>query len=522
MSTPTDELERRVATALRAEVDHVSPSDGSLGTIRGRVRAARQRRRLVAAGVGTAAVLVAAVAVPLLRGDDRDRVSTGNDTAPTTTAPDTTTTVPDTTATTAAPAPPSVDYSQAVWPDPAGQLFTDPVAAARSFVTEVVGIDDPPLSDFVEGPQPGGGTVAVYRVTEDGTPTDRVASDISLRQLDGEHWFVTLATSVDVRIESPVPGDAVPSPFAVTGQGHGYEGTILVQLHDRGNTDISLVDSFVTTAGSGEALEPFTAELGYDDVPSPAGIVLAMDTSGADVAVPAFSAIPVRLSEIDGGSGGGSQTGTGAPSGTEAPTDGSYEFPQAPLWPFRTQAEADAWLAAADQGHQPWHADAEATALAFTQGFLGFTEIDRVTSADVRADEAWIGVGFHGEAVEVTAAVVHLRRFGPSPDAPWEVVGTRDTALTLDTPDYGSTATSPLTVGGAVTDAEGSLTVAVRQPSSAQPLGEVQGVAVAPETTRWRATASYTGATDPALTVVVSLRSDVRDVARFAITAVRP
>ena len=43
----------------------------------------------------------------------------------------------------------------------------------------------------------------------------------------------------------------------------------------------------------------------------------------------------------------------------------------------------------------------------------------------------------------VTAAVIHLLRFGPEADVPWEVVGTRDTDLTLDTPGYGSTAASP-------------------------------------------------------------------------------
>jgi hypothetical protein len=60
-----------------------------------------------------------------------------------------------------------------------------------------------------------------------------------------------------------------------------------------------------------------------------------------------------------------------------------------------------------------------------------------VTSTDVQADEAWIGVGYPTEGGRAaTAAVIHLVRFGPSPDAPWEVVGTRDSTLTLDVPRF--------------------------------------------------------------------------------------
>ncbi len=73
---------------------------------------------------------------------------------------------------------------------------------------------------------------------------------------------------------------------------------------------------------------------------------------------------------------------------------GGFELGSQPLWPFRTYAEAEDWRAAAAEGHQPWHADAEETAALFTTSFLGFTEIDEITSTDVRADEAWIGVGY--------------------------------------------------------------------------------------------------------------------------------
>jgi hypothetical protein len=521
VTVPTEELERRVSATLRAEVDGVRPGDGSLDAIRGRARVARQRRRMMSAGVGAAVVLAAAVAVPLLRDDGRGRVSMGDTAQPT--VPDTTETAPETTPSTVTPATPEADFSQAAWPDPAGELFTDPVAAARSFMTEVMGVEAAPLSDFVPGQQDGGGTIDVYQLTEDGSPADRVASTISLRRLDGEHWFVTLATSTDVRVDSPAPGDLVTSPVAVTGAGHGFEGTIIVQLRARAAGADVLTETPVI-AGSGEEAEPYAVELeAIGTPPTPGGIVVARATSGADTALPPFAAVPVVLGDAAGSGDGGSGDGVvDDGNGSLAPEAGDYEFPAPALWPFLTQAEADAWLAQADEGHSPWHADAEATALSFTQGFLGFADIDLVTSRDVRADEAWIGVGFRGEATTVTAAVVHLRRFGPSSDAPWEVVGTRDTDLTLDLPDYGSTVSSPVVVGGSVTGLEGSLTVSVRQVSAPEPLGGVADLVITPQTSAWDAEIPYAGATDPALTIVVSLRSDAREAARFAITAVRP
>lgn len=505
---PTD-LEDRISAALHAEGDRVSPPGDSLDAIRRRGGAARRRRRLVLSGAGAvaAAVVAVAVAVPRLS-PDPDDVTVSDDREPTTT------TVPDTSTSTTAPPvlPPSPDLDQALWPDPAGELYTDPVAAARSFVQAVVGVDDPPLSDVRVG-EPGSGEIDVYRVTEDGQPMDRVASTITVRQMDGEHWFVTAATSDDVRIESPASGTEVSSPMTVAGEGHGYEATVIVRLRAR-NASADVLGEQVTAGGSGEALEPFSAVLPFESPTTRVGIVLASDTSGASIAVPSFSAVPVRLT----GPGGGSP-GAGTPTDTDATAD---EFGSQPLWPFRTQAEADEWLAGADQGHQPWHADAGQTALAFTTGYLGFTEIDQITSTDVRADEAWIGVGFAASPDDAsTSAVIHLLRFGPDPDAPWEVVGTRDSDLTLDTPGYGSRVSSPIAVGGTLTGVDESLRVQVRQPSSEVALGEQCCLPAGGAGTPWETTVTYAGATDPALTIVVSTGGHVQGVERFAITGVR-
>jgi hypothetical protein len=220
--------------------------------------------------------------------------------------------------------------------------------------------------------------------------------------------------------------------------------------------------------------------------------------------------------------------GSGDPSATTVPageTDpGSATFTDPPLWPFRSEAEVDAWRRAyQSSGAQPWHLDAEQTALGFTTGFLGFTGVDRVVGSEVGSTDAWVTVGYANPDGGVSpAAEIHLERFGVGDEAPWEVVGTRDDTLTVDTPRYGATVTSPLTVGGRITGVDESLRIQVRQLSSAVPLGESCCVPAGGEDMPWEATVMVTGATDPGITVVVSTGGHVADVERFAITAVRP
>jgi len=71
---------------------------------------------------------------------------------------------------------------------------------------------------------------------------------------------------------------------------------------------------------------------------------------------------------------------TPTPPAAPAPAP-AYEFGYQPLWPFANLASAQAWQAAhRSNGVQPWHADPAQTALSFTQGYLGLTEINLVTS----------------------------------------------------------------------------------------------------------------------------------------------
>jgi len=177
-------------------------------------------------------------------------------------------------------------------------------------------------------------------------------------------------------------------------------------------------------------------------------------------------------------------------------------FGYQPLWPFGNAAAAAEWQRAyREGGHQPWHLDPGLTALQFTQGYLRYSKIDRALGTKVVGDDAWVDVGFrlpNGE--HSTAAVVHLAEIGVGDDAPWEVVGTEDSTLSLTTPVYGATVTSPMTVGGRITGVDENLRVTIWRLGGGK-VGESGGVPAGGQNTPWSAA--------------------VAGVKRFAITGVR-
>ena len=117
-------------------------------------------------------------------------------------------------------------------------------------------------------------------------------------------------------------------------------------------------------------------------------------STGSDDNTPAPTEAPDPTAEAPDPTTSTTPTTT-ATTATTASSEPAYEFGSQPLWPFRTRAEADQWLTeGAPGGHQPWHDSADETALLFTQSYLGFAEIDQVTTREVGATEAWIGVGY--------------------------------------------------------------------------------------------------------------------------------
>ncbi len=197
-------------------------------------------------------------------------------------------------------------------------------------------------------------------------------------------------------------------------------------------------------------------------------------------------------------------------------------FRYVPLWPFRGVADAAAWQASyRATGAQPWHLDPAQTALAFTRDFLGYREIDRVVGTIERSGrEAWVPVGaapVSGQAH--AAAVLHLARIGAAPNPPWEVVGSRDTTLTLTTPRYGASVVSPVTVGGRITGVDENLQVQVRSLSGLA--GRASNIPAGGLRTPWSATVAFSAPSAAVLTVAVSTGGHLRAVERFAITGLR-
>jgi hypothetical protein len=226
--------------------------------------------------------------------------------------------------------------------------------------------------------------------------------------------------------------------------------------------------------------------------------------------------------------GAGSPSASAPSQPSTSPSSGASQSPSAPaafsfqpLWPFAGPADAADWQQAyRSGGHQPWHLDPAATAVAFSRGYLGYTDVERATGRTVSGSQAWIGVGAsRPDGSTATAAVVHLARIGTGGDAPWEVVGTRDSTLTLTSPAYGSVVGSPVTAGGRITGVDENLVVQVR--SQRGLLTRSSGVPAGGNRTPWSVRVAYSAPAGTVLTISVSTGGHVAGVERFAVTGVR-
>jgi hypothetical protein len=215
---------------------------------------------------------------------------------------------------------------------------------------------------------------------------------------------------------------------------------------------------------------------------------------------------------------------------TSAPTSSTTTQPTVPaglapyegLWPFRSAAEVVTWEQTyRSTGSDAWHLQAGTTALDFTTNYLGFADIDSVISTVTNSTGMHVTVGFHPTSSQSSpSAVIHMVRWGSGAIAPWEVVGTDDTTFAMTTPAYGSVVSTPLRVGGTITGVDENIRVTVRQPSSTSPLGTFCCMPAGGTASPWSASVSYTGATDPVLTVIAVTGGHVQASERFTVTAV--
>ncbi len=201
----------------------------------------------------------------------------------------------------------------------------------------------------------------------------------------------------------------------------------------------------------------------------------------------------------------------------------STAFPFQPLWPFASVGDAASWQAeGSTDGSQAWRRDPARTALRFAATHLGYREMNRVTSREITGEEAWIGVaGTPPEGRTVSAAVLHLARIGVGPldERPWEVVGSRDTLLTLTTPRYGSVVGRTIVVGGRISGVDESLVVQVLDRAGTV-LTRKDRIPAGGVETPWQVTLVVPSSAAGLVTIAVSTGGHIADVEKFAITAV--
>lgn len=280
---------------------------------------------------------------------------------------------------------------------------------------------------------------------------------------------------------------ADPTPASHHGPSRGRIATIVAVVAVFAALVVLVLRSGRHTSGSGSAQSPVPTPT--SSVPPPAST-----TPGSASPAPTVTSTAAGVPLIDQG--------------------------YVPLYPFRTLADAQAWQQDAE-GHQPWHLDAGRTALSFTQGYLGFAELDVVAGVRTDSSGAHVDVGYRApDGHTSVAATLHLMRFGTDDGAPWEVVGSDDTTFTLDLPPYASTVVSPLRAGGYITGVDESIVVSLRQLGRPSVLATAPAVPAGGEHAAWRVTVAYSGARSGPMTVVASTGGHVQRVERFAVTGV--
>jgi len=255
-----------------------------------------------------------------------------------------------------------------------------------------------------------------------------------------------------------------------------------------------------------------------------AGAVLALAACGAG------ASSTTTAGSTAGSSSGAASSSTSAASpsstpGSEMPVSTPTSQPAATgpssgpmLWPFTDAAGVAAWKAATSPGAaDAWHLDAGQTGLHFVRDFLGYAELDRVTSTAGSTTDAVVGVGSIVEGTKAaTAGLLRLTR--ASDQDPWEVLGTQDADLTVTVPTSGQTVTSPLTVSGTITGVDEAIAVALRSPASATVLGQISGIGAGGTQQPWTASVPFTAPSGTTVTIAVSTGGHLQAVERFAVT----
>jgi hypothetical protein len=174
------------------------------------------------------------------------------------------------------------------------------VATARDFAVRYVGMDNPVTSGFT-ATGPGSGEVGVGPRYSEGHTTlasPRATFIVALRQLGAQDatgpWTAVGASSPDIVVVTPGPGDRLGSPAHLTGRAVAFEGTVNVTLREDAMTATQSLGTGVVTGG-GDQLRPFAGDVAFRAPSKPAGAVSFVERSAADGAIVKATVVRVRF-----------------------------------------------------------------------------------------------------------------------------------------------------------------------------------------------------------------------------------
>jgi hypothetical protein len=189
--------------------------------------------------------------------------------------------------------------------------------------------------------------------------------------------------------------------------------------------------------------------------------------------VPALVLVLTVVTAASACSGSSSGKDDAAPS--QPPSSAPPEvFPA--VWPFTSQGEVDAYLAAKESKYT----DPEDTAVAFAKEYLGMTAAVAIgkASSNKGTREVKLGVGTGEGGAAVTdpkpSMGVFLKAVGPGGGPPYAVIGSKSVEIVLSSPADYAKVSSPVRVAGAASATEGKVEVEVRE--DGQVTGKALGV----------------------------------------------
>jgi hypothetical protein len=270
--------EDRLRQAIDARTQSVEPSSDGLDKIEEKLmeaqRSDRNQKRLLIGLSAVATIVAVVLGAVVLAGDEDKKVDvadgTTSSTTPTTVATTTTTGGP--TTTTLVP----VDPSMPLFPVPTNGLrYDDPVEVAKDFAIELVGFQAPIVGEFQQGDSRSG--EVPIKAKSNGTVTN-----VLVRQLEDDHWWVIGATTDDIVLTSPERGDTVTSPVRLKGESIAFEAVVNVTIYADAAKKLVVGEGFVM--GGGTEMAPFDGTVEYDLQGSGAewGVIILVERSAED------------------------------------------------------------------------------------------------------------------------------------------------------------------------------------------------------------------------------------------------